>query len=295
MPVYGFTYVNITWLRPSLLASMDYFRDKVAIVTGGASGLGMALSEELGKRGATVVPVDVNQEGAQKVAAGITSTGGKATYAHLDVTLYENAEKVIKDITDKYGRLDLMFNNAGTTVQGESRDLAVHHWHKVIAVNLLGVIYCTIAAYPIMVKQGDGQIVNISSLAGLIPLPNEVPYCTSKWGIAGFTNSLRLEGADLGIKINLVCPGLMHTPLHDSNHWVNINQDKLNQPVPKKFFMTPAKAAQEILKGVERNKAINIFPFYARFISRLYRFSPSIFQLISRRTMRDFRKIRIVH
>jgi len=273
---------------------MDYFKNKVAIVTGGASGLGLALCEELGKRGAKVVPVDINQEGAQKVASGITDAGGEAISAYLDVTLYENAERIVKDIVNKYGHLDLMFNNAGTAIQGETRDLAAHHWRNAIEVNLLGVIYGAISAYSVMEKQGSGQIVNISSLAGLIPVPKEIPYCTSKWAIVGFSNSLRVEGTDLGIKVNLVCPGIMHTPIHESTSLVNVDKDKLPLPMPKKYYVNPAKAAKDILRGVERNKSIIIFPFYARLIWWLYRLNPFIFEFVFRKMIRDFRKIRIV-
>ena len=273
--------------------TMGYYTNKVAIVTGGASGLGLALCEELAQRGAKVVPVDINQEGAQKVASVITDSGGEATYGYLDVTLYENALRIVKDVVNKYGRLDLMFNNAGTAIQGETRDLDVHHWRNSIEVNLLGVIHSAISAYSVMEKQGGGQIVNISSLAGLIPVPKEIPYCTSKWAIVGFSNSLHVEGADLGIKVNLVCPGMMLTPIHESISLVNVNKDTLPPPLPKKLYMPPAKAAKIILNGVERNKAVIIFPFYARFIWWLYRINPSLFRFGSKKSIRDFRKIRV--
>lgn len=273
---------------------MDYFKGKVAIVTGGASGLGLALCEELGRRGVKVVPVDINQEGAQQVAADITSAGGEAIYGYLDVTVYENAERIVRDIVRKYGRIDLMFSNAGLAIQGETRDLAVHHWRTVIDVNLFGVLYSAIAAYRVMAKQGSGQIVNISSLAGLIPLPKEIPYCTSKWAVAGFSNSLRVEGADLGVKVNLVCPGLMRTPIHQSTALVNVEKARLAEPMPQKYFVAPAEAAKIILRGVEQNRAIIIFPFYARFIWWMYRLNPAFFYFGFRKMIRDFRKVRTV-
>jgi len=274
------------------MTTVQYFKDKVAIVTGGASGLGRALCEELGRRGARVVSVDINQEGAQAVASNIVKAGGEAIYAYLDVTVYENAQRLVMDIVKKYGRLDFFFNNAGTAILGETRDLTVQQWRTVIDVNLLGVIYGAISAYSVMEKQGNGQIVNISSLAGLIPVPKEIPYCTSKWAIVGFSNSLRVEGADLGVKVNLVCPGVMQTPIHESISIVNADKNKLNTPVAKKYYMAADRAAEIILQGVEKNRPIIVFPFYARFIWWLYRFTPFVFQFLFRKMIRDFRKIR---
>jgi short-subunit dehydrogenase len=156
------------------------------------------------------------------------------------------------------------------------------------------VIYGAISAYRVMEKQSSGQIVNISSLAGLIPIPKEIPYCTSKWAVAGFTSSLRVEGADLGIKVNLVCPGIMHTPIHDKTPWVNVDKEKLIQPKVMKYFMTPDKAAGKILRGMRQNKSVLIFPLYAHMVWWLYRFNPAIFQFVFKTIIRDFRKQRIV-
>lgn len=210
----------------------------------------------------------------------------------MDVTLYENSQRIIRDIVTKYGHIDLMFNNAGTAIQGETRDLNVEHWRDVIDVNLWGVIYGAISVYKVMVQQGGGQIVNISSLGCLIPLPKEIPYCTSKWAIAGFSNSLRIEGADLGIKVNLVCPGIMETPIHDTTPLINVEKQKMMKPKGIKY-VNPAKAAEIILQGVKRNKPIIVFPFYARLVWWIYRLAPFAFHLVFRKMIREFRKIRI--
>ncbi|MEN8135054.1 MAG: SDR family oxidoreductase [Thermodesulfobacteriota bacterium] len=269
-----------------------YYRDKIVVVTGGASGLGRTLCGELGGRGAIVVAVDVDQEGAEEVCQAIRARGGQALAAYLDVTIYENAQRIVEDVVKKYGRIDLIFNNAGTALHGETRDLSVEHWRTMIDVNLMGVIYGATSAYGAMVKQGNGQIVNIGSLAGLIPVPKEIPYCTSKWAVGGFTNALRLEGAGLGVKVNLVCPGIMGTPIHDRVDYVHVDQKRLTRP-RSKHFVPPEAAARIILKQVARNRAIIIFPFYARLIWWLYRLNPSIFNLLFRKMLRDFRKLRL--
>jgi len=271
---------------------MNYFKDKVVVVTGGASGLGMALCQDLGRRGAIVVPVDVNQEGAEQVAAAIREAGGRALSAFLDVTIYENAGRIVTDIVRKFGNLDIIINNAGTALHGETRDLNVEHWRSVIDVNLMGVIYGAISAYRVMEERGVGQIVNIGSLAGLIPVPKEIPYCTSKWAIVGFTNALRVEGRGLGIKVNLVCPGIMQTPAHQNVPYVNVDAGRLVRP-RMKFFITPEKAARRVLAGVEKNKPIIVFPFYAKVIWWLYRFNPSLFYLFFQKIINDFRKLRL--
>lgn len=270
---------------------MEYYKDKVAIVTGAASGLGRKLAEQLGRYGAKVAAVDINQEGAEEVADAIKKAGGEALFGYLDVTLYENTRRIVTDVVNRYGRLDLLFNNAGTALTGEIRDLSVEHWRGVLDVNLWGVIYCAISSYDVMVKQGYGQIVNISSLAGLIPIPKEIPYSTSKWAIVGFSNALRVEGADLGIKVNLVCPGVMRTPIHESTQQIKVDRMKV-KPSRFSYFMDPAKAASIILKQVEHNRAVIVFPFYARILWWLYRINPAIMNLLFRKTIRDFRKTR---
>lgn len=273
---------------------MDFFKNKIAIVTGGAAGLGKALCLELGRRGSIVVVVDIDQDGAQQVSLDINEAGGEAIFGYFDVTIYRNAQQILKDVIRKFGRIDIIFNNAGTAIQGETRDLTVEHWQNVIDVNLMGVIYGAISAYEIMGRQKEGRIVNIASLAGLIPIPNEIPYCTSKWAVVGFTRSLREEGQGLGVKVNLVCPGLMHTSIYDKIAWVNVDRRKSIHIRMAKYFTTPTKAAGIILRGVEKNRPVIIFPFYARLVWWLYRFMPCAFKLVFKKMVRDFRKIRIV-
>ncbi len=268
----------------------DLFDGKVAIVTGGASGIGCALSQQLSSRGALVIVADINLEGAQQVVSGITNSGGRAQAAHLDVSLADDVKKLVDDTVSEYGRLDYMFNNAGIGIGAEARDLALEHWLRIINVNLLGVVHGTTAAYPIMIKQGFGHIVNTASLAGLIGEPMGIPYVTSKFAIVGLSHTLRVEAAALGVKVSVVCPGYVQTPVWNSP-LLKIKKEDLPKPLFK--MMDATKAARCIMKGVERNHAFIVFPLHARLLWWLYRIRPSSLELLGRKMVKDFRAVRI--
>ncbi|MGD8984520.1 MAG: SDR family oxidoreductase [Desulfobacteraceae bacterium] len=270
---------------------MNDFKDKIAIVTGGASGIGRELCIELGRRGAVVVVADIMQDGAQEVASTITTAGGQAVAALLDVSREQDVRKLIDETTREHGRLDYMFNNAGVAVSGDARDMTIEHWRRVFDVNLWGVVYGTNAAYSIMVKQGFGHIVNVSSLSGLIGYPTNIPYGTTKYGVVGLSNSLRVEAADLGVKVSVVCPGFVQTSIWENATLLNASREDVLAQIPFKM-MEVSKAAKATLRGVARNRAIIIFPFHARLLWWLNRLHPTILTPIGRKMVKNFRAIR---
>ncbi|MCP4428094.1 MAG: SDR family oxidoreductase, partial [Chloroflexi bacterium] len=161
---------------------MNHFKDKVAIVTGGASGIGRAVCRALGHReAAAVIVADINAEGARQTAASITAAGGHAYAAGLDVSQAEAVQNLVDETVSTHGRLDYMFNNAGIGIIGDTRDMELEQWQRLLDVNLWGVIYGTTSAYQVMVKQGFGHIVNTASAGGLFPLPFGTAYATSKY------------------------------------------------------------------------------------------------------------------
>jgi NAD(P)-dependent dehydrogenase (short-subunit alcohol dehydrogenase family) len=267
------------------------FEGKITIVTGGASGLGQAISEALGESKAYLVVADINIEGAQRVAAAIQESGGKAEAAHVDVTRAEEVRRLVEETVAKHGRLDLIFNNAGVALGGEVRDLTLPDWRRIIDVNLMGVIYGTTAAYDVMVKQGFGHIVNIASLAGLIPSPYMVPYCATKYGVVGLSRALRAEGTDLGIKVTVVCPGFIQTNIYNTSPLRRITKEDVYRQIP--FKMIDARyAARMALRGVARNRAVVVFPGYAKVTWFLSRVSALLLGLQMLRTVRGFRATR---
>jgi NAD(P)-dependent dehydrogenase (short-subunit alcohol dehydrogenase family) len=250
---------------------MGIFRDKIAIVTGGASGIGRGLVEELARRGATVIIVDVQIETAREVAQGINESGGAAKAVDLDVTDYEGIRALVEETAAEYGRLDYMFNNAGVAFIAEARDMTYQDWKRVIDVNLYGVLNGTIAAYDLMVKHGFGHIVNTASLAGLLPGPPcWSSYVTSKHGVVGLSKVLRLEGADLGVKVSVLCPEadtpIFHSPTR------KLDLDKFIENLPK--LSSTDECALAILKGVERNKAVIIVSAWQKIGYIFYRMFP---------------------
>jgi NAD(P)-dependent dehydrogenase (short-subunit alcohol dehydrogenase family) len=194
-------------------ARMSAFTGTVAVVTGGASGIGRALCEALARRGARVVVADRNAAGADEVARASAALGGQARGAAVDVTDADAVEHLIDETVRDDGRIDFLFNNAGIAVFGEELDVSLEDWREVINVNLWGVVHGIRAAYPRMVRQRSGHIVNTASMAGLSPACLELSYTASKYAVVGLSRGLRAEAAAYGVKVSVVCPGFIDTPI----------------------------------------------------------------------------------
>jgi NAD(P)-dependent dehydrogenase (short-subunit alcohol dehydrogenase family) len=269
---------------------MNHLKNKVAIVTGGASGIGRALCEELGRRGtAAIIVADINAEGAQEVAAA----NGRAQAMHVDVSCEGDVQELVDKTISQYGRLDLMFNNAGVAICGEVRDLTLGHWRRLLDVNLWGVIYGTTAAYQVMIDQGFGHIVNVASLDGLAPMPLAAPYTAAKYAVVGLSTALRIEGAELGVKVSVACPGTVQTNILDTAAFVGIKREEAIAEMQSGFKMAdPADCARAILRGVERNRAIIVDTRLNRLFWKLYRISPSLYIALMQKGVEQMRPLR---
>jgi NADP-dependent 3-hydroxy acid dehydrogenase YdfG len=268
---------------------MNIFKDKVAIVTGAASGIGKALSEELCRRGAIVVLTDWKEDQVCEVTDAIPSDCGSASSVCLDVTDYDAFKTLVDDTAKQFGRIDYLFNNAGIAVGGEVRDITIDDWRKVLNVNLNGVVHGVAAAYPVMVKQGFGHIINTASIEGLVAFPGTAAYVASKHAVVGLSNSLRVEGKDLGVKVSVVCPGHIKTAIFNDSKMVNIDRQKMLDYLAKIPGITPEDCAKVVLKGVEKNKAIIVVTAVAKFLYTLQRNSPN---LAIKLMLHDVKKLR---
>ena len=272
---------------------MEFFSGKTAIVTGAGSGVGRGLAEELARRGAEVVLADQNKERLNSTVEAIIQGGGRAEGAMLDVADPQAVGSMINAVVEQHGRLDYLFNNAGIAVGGEVRDCNLEHWRKVLDVNLYGVIHGVDAAYPIMVRQGFGHIINTASIEGLVPFPGTAGYVASKYAVVGLSQSLRIEAEDLGVKVSVVCPGYIETNIFQDSEMVGLDRDKALGVISRMRGLSPRRCAEIILSGVERNKAIIIVTGTARFLWILGRISPwavrFLMKMHLRKTRRDIR------
>ena len=270
---------------------------KVAIVTGGGSGIGAALCHQLVARGAHVVVADLDEPAAISVAKELDARGtGKAEPARLDVRDAAAVQALVDDAITRHGRLDAIFNNAGIGMGGDIRELSLAHWERTLDVNLRGVIHGVHAAYPRMSEQGFGHIVNTASMTGLIPTPGLTPYATTKWAVVGLSLSLRYEAAGKGVRVTVVCPGGVDTPILDKGTPNDLppvpsaDATDAREAIRKASggrLYAPQDMARDILRGVARNDAIVVAPTSARLLWLGARISP---RLLARGVAAAYRK-----
>lgn len=265
---------------------MGCYKNKTAIVTGGASGIGRELCIELAKRGATVFVADINPAGAEKTVAIIENLGGTATVVVSDMRDPEAVARLVNAATSR-GPLDYMFNNAGVIMFGEFRDMEYDDWRHFIDSDLMSVVYGTRCAYDVMVQQGHGHIVNISSVFGLFPFALATGYTAVKQAVVGLSMALKAEACGLGVNVTVACPGSVKTEVRKTCKIFNGDREKFNSLIPKE--LTPEKAALKILKGVKKNKGLIAFPFYDLIFWWLYRIHPSLNHWWQRKLVALFR------
>ena len=267
---------------------------KVAIITGGAGGIGKALAEEMAERGCYVVLADINAELLEQTVAELRASGAQADAKAVDVRDAAQVQALMDGASRELGRIDYLFNNAGVNLCAELRDTTLDDWNLLIDVNLRGVVHGVQAAYPIMREQGFGHIVNTASAAGLIPAAAEGAYAATKHAVVGLSMSLRVEAEAFDVKVSVVCPGLVDTPILDSTKYVKFDPEVIRKVAPEKPI-PPRKAAEQILRGIERNQFFIVLTVTTHALWRLHRYAPAASMWLGKVAIGKFRGFRGEH
>jgi len=265
------------------------FEGKVALVTGAGSGIGQATALALAAAGAKVAVSDIQQESAANTTETIRNKGQEARSFTLDVSNPEQIEQVALEVKQSLGVPSILVNNAGIAVGGYFLDCSQESWQRIISINLMGVVYSCRAFVPLMVASGQsGHVVNISSMLGYTGAKGVSAYCATKFGVVGFSESLRAEMAQYGIGVSTICPGMIRTniinsgileskeeDIEEKREAIDLMYEKRNYP--------PDRVAKAIIKAIRRNRAMVPVTPEAWLIYYLKRWTPWLTGWIARR------------
>jgi NAD(P)-dependent dehydrogenase (short-subunit alcohol dehydrogenase family) len=276
-------------IRPK--PDQDQFKGKTAVVTGAGSGIGRSMALLLAQLGATVHVADIDGAAAIETAGTINNSGGKAAGHTLDVTDAEAVAAFAEDVFAADGRVDILHNNAGIGHGGAVVDTPLEDWHKVLNVNLFGVINGLNAFAPRMVEQGgESHIVNTASMAGLTASAGMAPYCTSKFGVVGMSLALDAELKSKGIRVTALCPGIIDTAIVKESTMrgaIEGRHDKLTD-FYKKRGASPDVVARDAVVAIVKKQVIKPSPWWQ--VSPgwwLMRVSPRAYTALARRTYKS--------
>lgn len=261
---------------------------KYAIVTGAGSGIGAALCRALIEVGAHVLCTDIDGDAAERTAAGL---GPRARSIRVDVTNADSVQAAVDDVVLRAGRLDLMFNNAGITWAADTELLTLEHWNSIIDVNIRGVVHGVAAAYPQMVQQGFGHIINTASIAGLAAAGQITSYVMTKHAVVGLSLALRSEAAAHNVGVLAICPAAVETPILDKGLITGINGREFYRMGQHSLeFYDPDRLAHDTLRAIDRNRALLVVPRTAYAGWLLARVAPGLMQRMSIKFMAQQRR-----
>jgi len=250
------------------------FKDKVIVITGASSGIGKACAFKFADKGAKIVLASRNVNEILKVENAIMKLGGEAISIKTDVRSIEACKNLIDKVFEKYGKIDILINNAGISMRASFEDLDLQVIKEMMDTNFYGSVYCTKFALPYLLKQ-KGTVIGISSISGLTPLPGRSGYCASKYAMDGFLNTLRLENIKKGLNVLVVHPGFTSSKIRYLALDKNGHPQK-GTPRDEGRMMSGEKVAQFITEAVLKQKRDLILTPQGKIVVWLYRNFPSM-------------------
>jgi short-subunit dehydrogenase len=260
--------------------SMKTFRNQIAFLTGAASGIGRALAVALAKEGCHLYLVDVDQSGLESLRDSLEPDGVRIWTARCDLSKANEIQTTVQQALHVTGGIDLLINNAGVAYYGPTDQMTQQQWDWLMSINLLAPIQITQALLPSLLKRPDPHIVNMCSISGLVAGGRFAAYHTSKFGLIGFTESLRAEFGRKGVGVTAICPGPVLTKLYQSAQ--SSRSDKAVPSPPRWMCTTPERVASITLKAIRRDRRQVLITPTAHLLYQLKRFAPGLIDFVNR-------------
>jgi NAD(P)-dependent dehydrogenase (short-subunit alcohol dehydrogenase family) len=269
---------------------------KIVFVTGGASGIGAALTTRLAADGAEVWIADRQIDRADELAQRLNSGGAHTQAIELDVRDYPSFERAVAEVLQRSSRIDYLFNNAGIGVAGEVDSYTLDDWNDVFDVNLRGVVHGIQAVYPVMIRQRSGHIVNTASMAGLVTSAGQTSYSASKHAVVAISRALRLEAERHGVQVSVLCPGAIRTPILSGGRYgrvalPGVSEEELLKAWEQLRPMAPEEFAARALRAVARGDAVIVIPGWWKAWWYLERLSPALSMKFAKLALKRIREL----
>jgi short-subunit dehydrogenase len=257
---------------------MRKIRGKRALVSGVSSGIGRAIALRLAREGADLFLVDIDETGMAITAEDARQFGVEVNCRRCDMSRSQDVSAAVAEVLTRWGGVDILVNNAGITYYGKTERMSAEHWDRVLQVNLLSHVQFTRELLPSLLAREEAHVLNVCSIFGLVAPPKLTAYCTSKFGMVGFSESLRNECGRQGLGVTALCPGFVTTGLF-TNAPLEESVDKHKVP-PRLLCTTPERVANVAIKAIYRNRRLVVMEPFARLQWALKRFAPWLLDAI---------------
>lgn len=253
---------------------MRTIRGKQALVTGAASGIGHAIALELARQGADLYLVDIDEAGMASVAMEARSCHVTVVTRRCDVGQRAEISAVVADVVHHWGGVDILVNNAGITYYGHTAEMSDEHWERVMQINLHSHVQFTRELLPSLLAREEAHVLNVCSMFGLVAMPKLAAYCTSKYALVGFSESLRAEFGREGLGVTALCPGFVATNLFAS---ATLPANSKGPKIPPRFLCTlPHKVGRAAVKAIRRNRRLVVVEPLAKLLTTVKRLAPGV-------------------